>query len=147
MKNMFSLLFCIFAVIACKVDPIEPEIIGTGILTKGVDYYTEVNGERYAVTSLLVAEHPGLAPVASVRLNSYVGKTITCFTTKLAQEPQFILGDLTAEEIENLYDEPCSDIGRWLVVLGIMMFIARYLEKRQKKRKKITQTTENRGAT
>ena len=145
-RFIFSLLFCLFTIVACKVEPIEPEIIGTGILTKGVDYYTEVNAERYAVTSLLVAEHKGLAPVATTRLRNYVGKTITCFTTKLAHDPQFILGDLTAEEIEDLYDEPCSDIGRWLVILGIMMLIAHCLEKRQKKRNR-TKTTENRGAT
>ena len=137
MKKIIT--FAAFVIVAvafcsCKSNPVEPNIIGTGTIQyapKGDNYYVTIDSNSYPVASITVTRENHSASDPYTKMAPMEGMKVTIFTSKNYKGTQAVLGEQTAEQIEDLYfTDQSVDFFIFFIIIGTILLIGIGLAKK-----------------
>ena len=109
MKRIIIFVAFIVAAIAfcsCKSQPVEPNIIGTGIVQSTPEsdaFYVELDGNYYPIESVTVLKRKPTDSNRWEKVAPVKGVEVTIFSSVRYKGIQAVLGKQTSDQIEELY--------------------------------------------
>lgn len=109
MKKIIIFAAAILAAIAfcsCKSQPVEPDIIGTGIVQSTPEsdaFYVELDGNYYPIESVTVLKQKPTDSNRWEKVAPVKGVEVTIFSSVRYKGIQAVLGEQNSEQIEELY--------------------------------------------
>lgn len=123
MKKIIIFAVVIFAAIAftsCKSDPVDPYIIGTGVIKENLEgYYVTIGMEKWPVTSVTALKVKEREYSRAEEIVPVKGLLVTVFTSDNYAGVQAVLGEQNEEQIEALYYTNYKRI----IIAGVIVFL------------------------
>lgn len=105
---------------SCKSDPVDPYIIGTGVIKENLEgYYVTIGMEKWPVTSIKALKIKEHEYSKSEEIAPVEGVLVTVFTSDNYAGVQAVLGEQNEEQIEALYYTNYKRI----IIAGIIVFL------------------------
>ena len=127
-KLLFFAAFLIAALMfsSCKSNPVEPNIIGTGIVQsvpEGDAFYVEVDGQYYPIETVTVLKQKASDGKRWEKVAPVKGVEVTIFTSVSQKGTQAVLGEQNTEQIEELYFNDYTANVMFLIFLMVVIIL------------------------
>ena len=104
-------------------EPTNPKVIGIGNLQYDAVhnfYYAEFDSVRYSIVSVTIPSKKVQTYYTLRDMPPVIGSKVTVFTSNLRMGTQAVIGELSAEQIENLFKKTTLTPGN----IGLMFMLA-----------------------